>query len=70
MLSEFYVKTIRIYDLQNKLLDTIFVEKIEGNFSGDNIYDTSIISFNSKLYYFKRVWSPYEESRAEPAKSE
>ena len=51
----FFVKTLRIFDAYNKLIDNILTEQVcSGAFNDTHMYETSTVMHANRLYYFKR----------------
>jgi len=61
----FHIKTLRIYDGQNNEVDRILTEQVDAKISPKNFYDTSIIQYKDKIYYFKRIYEETIESSQE-----
>ena len=51
----FHIKTLRLYNSEQKLKCEILTEQIDGNFNSTHFYDTSTLQFKNDLYFFKRL---------------
>ena len=51
----FHIKTLRVFDNQMKEHFKTLTEQVDGEFKSENFYDISILQYNSKIYYFKRI---------------